>query len=181
LAAEAHDVLGTLPHAHEHVYYSSSGGRLTKEKLADLALPVDATAYICGPVAFMADMREALTAAGIERIHTELFSALPSTNPGVVDQTLRPPHQPAELGTGPLVTFARSGISTPSGDGSLLDLADSCDVPTRFSCRTGVCQTCVTPLLSGEVAYSPAPLETPPDGQILICCSRPTTDLVLDM
>ncbi|WP_329478585.1 MOSC and FAD-binding oxidoreductase domain-containing protein [Kribbella sp. NBC_01484] len=181
LAAEANDVLGTLPHAHEHVYYSSSGGRLTKEKLVDLALPVDATAYICGPVAFMADMREALTAVGIERIHTELFSALPSTNPGIVNQTLRPPHQPAELGTGPLVTFARSGLSTPGGEGSLLDLADACDVPTRFSCRTGVCQTCVTPLLSGEVAYSPTPLESPPDGQVLICCSRPTTDLVLDM
>jgi len=180
LAAEAHEVLGTLPHAHEHIYYSS-GRRLTKDMLVDLDLPADATAYICGPASFMTDMREALTAVGIQRVHTELFSALPSTNPGLVDQTVRPPHQPAELGTGPLVTFSRSGISTPFGAGSLLDLAEACDVPTRFSCRTGVCQTCVTPLLSGEVSYSPSPLETPPDGQILICCSRPTTDLVLDM
>jgi ferredoxin-NADP reductase/MOSC domain-containing protein YiiM len=181
LAGEVHRLLEELPHMHEHVYYSSSGGRLTKDKLVDLALPVDATAYICGPVPFMTDMREALTAVGVNRIHTELFGALPSTNPGITGQTVRPPHQPASPGNGPLVTFARSGLSTVSGDGSLLDLAESCDVPTRWSCRTGVCHTCVTSLLSGEVIYSPAPVELPADGQTLICCARPTTELVLDM
>ncbi len=181
LAAEAQELLGSMTNSHEHLYYSSAGGRLTKDQLVDLDLPVDATAYICGPASFMTDMREALTAAGVTRIHTELFGALPSTNPGIVDQTVRPPHQPAEPGNGPLVTFARSGISTPSADGSLLDLAEACDVPTRWSCRTGICHTCVTPLLSGEVTYSPTPVELPPDGQTLICCTRPTTDLVLDM
>jgi ferredoxin-NADP reductase/MOSC domain-containing protein YiiM len=181
LAVEAHELLSALPNGHEHVYYSSSGGRLTKEKLAALDLPADASAYICGPAAFMTGMREALTAVGIERVHTELFGALGAINPGITGQTVVPPHQPAEAGNGPLVTFARSGISTASGDGSLLELAEACDVPTRWSCRTGVCQTCVTPLLSGEVSYSPTPLEAPPDGQALICCARPTTDLILDM
>jgi ferredoxin len=146
-----------------------------------LDLPADASAYICGPAAFMTGMREALTAVGIERVHTELFGALGAMNPGITGQTVVPPHQPAEAGNGPLVTFARSGISTASGDGSLLELAEACDVPTRWSCRTGVCQTCVTPLLSGEVSYSPTPLEAPPDGQALICCARPTIDLILDM
>jgi ferredoxin len=82
-----------------------------------------------------------------------------------------------------VVTFARSGISTPfpGGGQSVLDLADSCDVPSRWSCRTGVCHTCVTPLLSGDVIYSPQPLEPAPDGQVLICCARPGTDIVLDM
>jgi ferredoxin len=81
------------------------------------------------------------------------------------------------------VTFARSGISTPFPDsrGSLLELADACDVPARWSCRTGVCHTCVTPLLSGRVTYEPAPLEPPPDGDVLICCARPGGDIVLDM
>jgi ferredoxin len=54
-------------------------------------------------------------------------------------------------------------------------------VPTRWSCRTGVCHTCVTPLVSGSLSYSPDPLEPPPGGQALICCSRPDTDVVLDM
>jgi ferredoxin len=63
----------------------------------------------------------------------------------------------------------------------VLELADACDVPTRWSCRTGVCHTCTTPLLSGAVTYSPAPLEDPPDGEVLICCARPDGDIVLDM
>jgi ferredoxin len=65
--------------------------------------------------------------------------------------------------------------------GSLLELADACDVPTRYSCRTGVCHTCITPLLAGAVTYSPNPLEPPADGTVLVCCARPGTDVVLDM
>jgi ferredoxin len=81
------------------------------------------------------------------------------------------------------VTFARSGISTPfpASTHSVLDLADACDVPTRWSCRTGVCHTCTTPLLSGDITYDPAPLEPPADGEVLICCTQPKTDIVLDM
>ncbi|RZT11787.1 ferredoxin-NADP reductase [Kribbella sp. VKM Ac-2569] len=180
-AAEAHELLAQLPGAHEHVYYSAVDGRLTKDKLAGLELPTDATAYVCGPESFMADMQEALNALGVTRIRTELFGALASLNPGVVGQTSRPPHAPDVPGTGPLVTFARSGVSTAMQEGSLLELAEACDVPARWSCRTGVCHNCITPLLSGDLAYSPTPLEPPPDGQALICCSRPTTDLILDM
>ena len=134
----------------------------------------------------MTGMRHALAAAGIDpaRIHTELFGALPATTPGVTAQDRKPPHQPpGPPGTGPLVTFARSGLTAPFdvGRGSVLELADACDVPARWSCRTGVCHTCVTPLLSGDVTYSPDPLEAPADGQVLICCARPGTDIVLDM
>jgi ferredoxin len=131
-------------------------------------------------------MRDALTAAGLDqdRIHTELFGALPSINPGLTGQASRPPHQPpGPAGTGPMVTFARSGISARFGaaERSLLELADACDVPSRWSCRTGVCHTCVTPLLSGSVSYAPEPLEPPADGEVLICCARPSADIVLDM
>ncbi|MFG1663895.1 MOSC domain-containing protein [Streptomyces sp. Y7] len=197
LADEAHAVLSSLPHAHEHIFYSAATleevstvhatpGRLTKDALAALAVPADASAYICGPASFMTDMQHALAAAGIApaRIHTELFGTLPSITPGVSGKVGSRPHQPpGPTGTGPLVTFARSGISTPFPDSarSVLELADACDVPTRWSCRTGVCHTCITPVLSGRVAYSPAPLEPPPDGQALICCAHPETDVVLDM
>jgi len=64
---------------------------------------------------------------------------------------------------------------------SVLELADACDVPTRWSCRSGVCRTCVTPLLSGDVRYAPDPLETPAVGEVLICCAQPRSDIVLDM
>lgn len=134
----------------------------------------------------MADMRDALTAIGLGQaaIHTELFGSLPPVRPGIASQASKPPHQPpGPPGTGPLVTFVRSGITGPSGDdvGSVLDLADACDVPTRWSCRTGVCHTCVTPLLSGDVRYAPDPPELPADGQVLICCAHPATDIVLAM
>ncbi len=97
---------------------------------------------------------------------------------------MRPPHAPAgPPGTGPLVTFARSSISVPfaASRRSVLDLADACDVPSRWACRTSVCHTCTTPLLSGDVTYSPDPLEPPADGEVLICCAQPGTDIVLDM
>ena len=186
LAAEAHALLASLPNAREHVFYSATGGRLSKDKLLALDPPADASAYICGPASFMTDMRDALTAAGLDpaRIHTELFGALPSINPGLTGQASRPPHQPpGPAGTGPVVTFARSGISTRFGAAgrSLLELADACDVPTRWSCRTGVCHTCTTPLLSGAVSYAPDPLEPPADGEVLICCAQPRADIVLDM
>jgi ferredoxin-NADP reductase/MOSC domain-containing protein YiiM/ferredoxin len=196
-AAEAHALLATLPHAREHLFYSAAtpaelsaahaaAGRLTKEALAGLAIPPSASAYVCGPASFMTDMRDALTAVGVDQaaIHTELFGSLPPVRPGITRQASKPPHlPPGPPGSGPLVTFARSGITTPFGGQwrSVLDLADACDVPTRWSCRTGVCHTCVTPLLSGDITYAPGPLELPAAGQVLICCARPATEIVLDM
>jgi ferredoxin-NADP reductase/MOSC domain-containing protein YiiM len=197
LAAEARALIAALPNAHEHVFYSAAtedecrrahaaSGRLTQEKLSQLAIPAEASAYICGPSGFMADIQHALPALGIDsaRIHTELFGALPSINPGLTDQIHRTPHPPeGPPGTGALVSFARSGISAPlrPNQKSVLELADACDISTRWSCRTGVCHTCTTPLLSGTVSYRPAPLELPAEGEVLICCARPDTDIVLDM
>jgi ferredoxin-NADP reductase/MOSC domain-containing protein YiiM/ferredoxin len=186
LAAEAHALLASLPHTHEHVFYSATDGRLDKDKLVALDVPAAATVYVCGPASFMTGMQDALTAVGLDpaRIRTELFGARPSVNPGLIGQVRRSPHPPpGPAGTGPLVTFARSGISVPFGmtSRSVLELADACDVPTRWGCRTGVCHTCTTPLLSGGVTYSPDPLEPPADGEVLICCAQPSTDIVLDM
>ena len=64
---------------------------------------------------------------------------------------------------------------------SLLELAEACDVPVRWSCRTGVCHTCETTLIAGTVDYNPEPVEPAADGSALICCSRPHDDVVLDL
>jgi|SRR6185437_9080706 len=196
LAAEARDLLAALPGARTHIFYSApgqpaapgvhAGARLTATELAALGLPMTATAYVCGPAAFMTVMTDALTSLGLPaaQVRTELFGAAAPINPGLNGRSRPAPHQPpGPAGTGPLVTFARSGLSVRYGTdrGSLLDLADACDVPTRWSCRTGVCHTCETPLLSGSVRYSPDPLEPAGTGQVLPCCARPRTDLVLDM
>jgi ferredoxin len=132
-------------------------------------------------------MREALTADGLDpaHIHSELFGALPPINPGVVGAPRATrPHAPEGVpGTGPRITFARSGLSVNWSPGfhSLLEFAEACDVPTRYSCRSGVCHTCVTPVAEGTAVYNPPPLEDPADGAVLLCISTPRSDLVLDL
>jgi ferredoxin-NADP reductase/MOSC domain-containing protein YiiM len=185
-ASEAEEQLKSLGEAHPYVFHTAGGKRPTKDQLTALGIPAEATAYICGPTGFMDDLRATLIDIGIkpDRIHTELFGTLPSINPGLTDHRAVPPHPPeGEPGNGPLITFARSGLSVPWSErhSSLLELADACDVPTRWSCRTGVCHTCMTPLISGDVTYQPQPLEPPDAGQVLPCCSRPTGDLVIDL
>ena len=118
------------------------------------------------------------------RIRTEVFGAGPSQTPGIAPTAARPPHPPAgQPGSGPRVAFARSDLSAhwDPGYASLLEFAEACDVPVRWSCRTGVCHTCETALISGTVRYSPDPVEDPAEGNILICCSQPHDDLVLDL
>ena len=210
---EAHGLLSSLPSAHELVFHTASEavpadgggprasadgvsgqspvpvrhGRLSAKVLAEFGLPAAASAYICGPERFMTDMTEALVGLGLDRgsVHTELFGALAPINPGLTDVARVAPHPPAgPPGNGPLVTFARSGLTVPwntDSAPSLLELAEACDVPTRWACRSGVCHTCVTALIAGEAAYRPDPLELPVSGQLLVCCSRPTSDLVLDL
>src|SRR5580692_10606419 len=189
-AAESRALLAALPSAHRHICYSRPGpddvqgrdydtaGRLSAPVLAALDLPSDADAYLCGPSAFMADMSAALAVAGIQaaRIRTEVFGAGPAQTPGIAPAAVRRPHPPAgKPGSGPLVAFARSDLSVPwdPGYASLLEFAEACDVPVRWSCRVGVCHTCETAVISGTVRYAPAPVDDPADGSVLICCSQP--------
>jgi ferredoxin-NADP reductase/MOSC domain-containing protein YiiM len=197
-AAESRALLAALPSAHRHVCYSSpdpgdiqgrdydTAGRLSGPVLAALDLPRNADAYLCGPPAFMADVSAALAAAGIQaaRIHTEVFGAGPAQTPGIAPAAARRPHPPAgQPGSGPLVAFARSDLNArwDPGYASLLEFAEACDVPVRWSCRTGVCHTCETTVMSGTVRYAPAPVDDPAEGSVLICCSQPRDDLVLDL
>lgn len=186
-AVEVASLIESLPGARQSVFYTQIQGHLGAPAIAALGIPVGTTAYLCGPTQFMSDMRDALTAGGLdpERIHSELFGALPPINPGVVDGAPRqPPHLPEGLpGTGPPITFARSGLTVSWSPeyGSILELAEACDVPTRFSCRSGVCHLCVTGVVAGQTTYVQQPLEPPDQGTVLICSAAPETDLVLDL
>jgi uncharacterized protein len=82
-----------------------------------------------------------------------------------------------------LVTFKRSGRSadwTPASY-SLLEFAEEQGLSPAFSCRAGICSTCKTGLISGEVDYFETPLDEPETGEALMCCSKPLTDVVLDL
>jgi ferredoxin-NADP reductase/MOSC domain-containing protein YiiM len=196
-AAEARSLLARLPRTHLHVCYSQPGpddvlgddyqsaGRLSGAALAGLGLPRDADAYICGPAGFMAETSDALVKLGLGRdqIRTEIFGAGPALTPGIATVTV-PPHQPAGTpGSGPEVAFARSGLTVrwDQRHASLLELAEACDVPVRWSCRAGVCHNCESGLLSGEVGYSPDPVDAPAEGDVLICCAQPRGDIALDL
>jgi ferredoxin-NADP reductase/MOSC domain-containing protein YiiM len=189
-AAEITALLDSLPDARQHVFYTrgdDAPARLDRQSIGSLGLPSDATAYLCGPTAFMEDIRAALAAAGLDptHIHTELFGALPPINPGVVGAAApNRPHPPeGRPGAGPRITFARSGLRvnwSPEFH-TLLEMAEACDVPTRYSCRSGVCHTCETAVIEGTTDYREPPLEEPTDGTVLLCTATPHTDLVLDL
>ncbi len=197
-AAEARALLASLPNVHSHVCYSHPGpddlagrdfdsaGRLTPSLIAELAPPRDAQAYLCGPLPFMDEISAGLAAWGIDgsRIHSEPFGPAAGSTPGIAAAPARTPHPPAgRPGDGPLIEFARSNLAIPwSNDySSLLELAEACDVPVRWSCRTGVCHSCETTLIAGDLDYSPDPVEPAADGSALICCSQPRADVVLDL
>jgi ferredoxin len=134
----------------------------------------------------MADMKEALAAFVPPRqIHVEIFNGSESRTPGIVGGAVRAPHLPEDdADTGPLVSFARSGIAAhwkALRYQSILELAEACDVPVRWACRSGVCHNCESGLVSGRVAYDPQPLDEPAAGNLLVCCSQPVGDVVIDL
>ena len=192
-ADEVRGLLARLPGARSHVRYTrplpqdrpgtdyDGAGRLTREALAELDLPADAEACVCGPAGFMADVGAALTALGLDPadVRTEAFGAAAPSGEGP------PPHPPADpAADGPTVTFSRTGLAVRFGQdrwASLLELAEDCDVPVGWSCRTGVCHRCETGLVAGDVGYDPAPLDPPGTGSALLCCARPRTDVTLDL
>jgi ferredoxin-NADP reductase/MOSC domain-containing protein YiiM len=197
-AAETRGLLKALTHHHSQICYSSPGPedrpgvdfdvarRLDVKVLQQLDLPHNGDFYVCGPSTFMSELTAGLTALGVARdhIHTEMFGAGPSITPGIAASPRRPPHLPVGVpGSGPLVSFARSGLDVrwePTFH-SLLELAEACDVPVRWACRTGVCHTCETGLVAGTIGYRPDPVDAPAEGNVLICCSQPAGDVVIDL
>lgn len=197
-AQEVRDLLAKLPHARSYVQYSrpdaadqlgvdfDAAGRLTAPVLEKLGVPREADFYLCGPPAFLEDFKAGLEAWGVapERVHSEIFDSGKSITPGVKETSHPRPHAPAgPLGKGPRISFARAGL-TVSWDPkfqSLLELAEACDVPVRWSCRTGVCHTCECGLISGSVDYDPDPLDPPAAGNLLLCCSLPREDVAIDI
>ena len=198
-AAEVERLLLTLGNARRYVRYSQprpqdvlgkdfdAVGHLSRTVLESLALPAQAQIYLCGPPRFMSEMKDTLAALGLApgQVHSEAFAGGQSLRPGVVGTVQRSPHPLlADTDSSPLVSFARSSVAAhwrPGAYKSLLELAEACDVPVRWSCRSGVCHNCESGLVSGDVAYGPEPLEPAAQGNVLLCCAQPTRDLVLDL
>jgi len=196
-AEESRSLLKQLSRGRAYIVYSRPGagdqvgadfdapGHIDIALLEKIGVSQRSDFYLCGPPSFLQNMRDGLKNWGVlpEDVHTEIFGALEPITPGMA-QVVHIPHVPeGQPGSGPPVSFARSGI-TATWDpkfASLLELAEACDVPVRWSCRTGVCHTCVTGLISGSISYIPEPLERPAPGNVLVCCSQPNASLTLDL
>jgi ferredoxin-NADP reductase/MOSC domain-containing protein YiiM len=197
-AKESRGLLQTLVNSRSHIVYSKpdpedkpgidfdSVGHVDTPLFDRLGVAREADFYLCGPPSFLKQLTEGLKTWGADstRIHSEVFGQEAPITPGIA-RTSRPPvHAPAgEPGIGPQISFTRSGLTVPwdSRFSSLLELAEACDVPVQWSCRTGVCHTCECPLIGGAVQYQPDPLEPPTAGNVLICCSRPSGEVVVDL
>jgi ferredoxin-NADP reductase len=197
-AEETLNLIKSLPSAKSYVEYSRPGledrvgidfdaaGRIGTEVLQKIGVPHDADFYLCGPAAFMDELTAGLKAWGVadDRVHCEIFGPSKAITPGIADAPHAAPHAPVgPAGTGPQISFARSGLNARWDPkfGSLLDFAEACEVPVRWSCRTGVCHMCESGLISGSVKYQPDPLDPPAQGNLLLCCSQPAGDIVLDL
>jgi len=196
-AEESRSLLKQLSRGRGYIVYSrpaaidragtdfDAPGHIDAALLERIGVSRNSDFYLCGPSSFLQNMRDGLGNWGVlaENVHTEIFGSLEAITPGMA-QVGHTPHLPqGPPGSGAPVSFARSGI-TAAWDpkfGSLLELAEACDVPVRWSCRTGVCHTCMTGLIGGTIIYNPEPLERPAPGNVLVCCSQPNAGVTLDL
>ena len=196
-AVESRSLLKQLSRGRGYIVYSrpaatdqvgtdfDAAGHIDAALLKRIGVSQGSDFYLCGPSSFLQNMRDGLQTWGVpaDNVHTEIFGALESITPGMA-QVAHTPHQPqGPPGSGPPVSFARSGITATwdSKFTSLLELAEACDVPVRWSCRTGVCHTCMTGLIAVSISYNPEPLERPAPGNVLVCCSQPNAGVTLDL
>ena len=191
---KAHVVYRFPTDADRAAKHHQAEGVITRELLQRLLPLDDYEFYLCGPPPFMQAVFRLVRSLGVakERIAYEFFGPATVLEP---DTVLAQP-APAPAASHPLapttasaadgaitVTFRKSGRSAPWVDGaeSLLSFAESHGLTPEFSCRAGVCGTCTTGLVEGEVSYFEDPLDDPGAGQVLICCARPKGNLVLDL
>jgi ferredoxin-NADP reductase/MOSC domain-containing protein YiiM/ferredoxin len=196
-AVESRELMSALPHARSHVMYSrpdpgdclgrdfDAVGRFTVPILDQLGVPREGDFYLCGPASFLSGFNSSLKEWGVaaRRVHWEAFGPGEGFTPGIAaPKTAEPPR--SVTGAGPRVSFVRSGVTGAWSGGqfqSILELTEACRVPVGWSCRTGVCHSCESALVSGSIEYDPEPLDPPAEGNILICCARPKGNVEIDL
>ncbi|MGF6652087.1 ferredoxin-NADP reductase [Paraburkholderia youngii] len=149
--------------------------------------------FTCGPAPYMQAVRKLLDEGGFDRqhYHEESFSfetvsevAAQLTEAHVADALRDAPAAPVETGTRYKVSFTRSHREIECGAGQhVLEAAKQAGVRLPASCTQGMCGTCKVKLVSGEVAMKHAGgirQREIDQGMVLLCCSRPLSDLVVD-
>jgi len=164
--------LGALVQAHPslrmHTQLTDEMGVLSLDRLAEVC--PDWTArqtWACGPPGMLDAAEKLWRARGIPgQLHMERFSVELS----------------GAGGAGGTVTFARSGRDVVAdGATTLLDAGESGGVQMPFGCRMGICQTCVVPLLAGDVRDLRSGTEHAVGDRIQTCISAAAGDCTLDL
>ena len=163
-----------------------SRGRVDIDLLKQMLPFDDYEFYLCGPPSFMKSVYCGLLSLGVveSRVHYEFFGPAAALT-GEAQPSGQAPVRSAreELGGGCEVIFARSGVAAawdPDCE-SILDLAEHHGLSPDYSCRSGICRTCMCELVEGEVEYLEEPLNAPDPGCVLICVCRPKTKLVVEV
>jgi ferredoxin-NADP reductase len=168
-------------------------GFLSGEMLRVLAPDLsERDVFCCGPAPYMAAVRQMLVAAGFDmaRYHEESFSfedlpvEMPPARPDGDGVDELPPISTGSRTAVFSVEFVRSGRTFRCGaDENVLDAAYAAGLAPPSSCGQGMCGTCKTTILSGAVDMQHQGGIRPREiaqSKLLICCSKPLSDLQID-
>jgi ferredoxin-NADP reductase len=152
-------------------------GRLDEAMIREtIDSPADSLCYLCGPAPMVETARAALIGSGVPKpqVHDEVFmmSAAIGAKKGAAFLAV-----PAKLG------LEVSGLVVDVQPGkTLLEAAESAGAQIPSLCRSGVCGTCKTRLVSGDVEFSSDALdpEDQAQGYILPCVAWPAGDCNLE-
>ena len=165
-------------------------GRLSLAILRE-AVPdvLDREVFVCGPKPYMDAVRAMLAEAGFDmaRHHEESFDfgALPDADQEAAREAEQALDAAPATGTRTFrVEFAKTKrvLECPE-DQTVLDAARKAGIRLPSSCAKGLCGTCKSKIASGTVAMAHAGgirQREIDNGMALLCCSKPTSDLVIE-
>jgi ferredoxin-NADP reductase/MOSC domain-containing protein YiiM len=182
---------------HVHVAYSKplpenlagrdydSKGYVDIELLKKILPGNEAEFYLCGHTAFMKSLFNGLLEWEVPEycINYEFFGPASLLKDRARVSTPKREAEVVDCSSEIEVEFSKSGVKTnwnPSFD-SILDLAEANGLSPDYSCRSGICHTCMCRLEDGEVEYVEEPLDPPEEGCVLICVSKPKKNIVVDI
>lgn len=162
-------------------------GRIDGALLAQIAPDfLQRCIYTCGPAPFMAGVRALLAQAGFDmaRYRQESFAFDTLEPPAAAAVSTATAGAAGGAATLHRIRLQKSGTEFAcTSEQSILQAAQAAGLRIAYSCASGVCGTCKSRKISGQVrmAHAGGIRQREIDqGWILPCCSKPLSDVLLD-
>lgn len=163
-------------------------GRINEALLETMAPDIAlSSCFICGPRSMLATITEMLQAVGVPKpqIHHEVFEMAIAAAAGL--EPAAPP-TPTPTAASPSTQrfearFAKCGRTAQVKAGAtLLETAEACGAPIPSLCRAGICGTCRTKVLAGDLHCASATLDERDrqDGYVLACVTKINSSCTID-